>query len=98
MRRGSTPTHTFTLPFEVSAITDARVIYSQCGAIVLKKKVEDCSISESAISLKLTREETWKFDCAKLVSIQLEVWTAGGDVLVSDPVLKSIGECLDDEV
>ena len=98
MRRGTTPIHTFTLPFDVDVVSDARIIYTQDGSIVLKKEVSDCSIEGNTVSLKLTREDTWKFDCRKLVTIQLEVWTPGGDVLVSDEIIKRVEECFDDEV
>ena len=99
MRRGTTPTHIFTLPFDVSIITDVRVIYSQEKVVKIRRKgIEECSMVGNDITLKLTREETMKLNSSKLVNIQLEIWTPGNDVMVSDPILKSIDECFDDEV
>lgn len=99
MRRGTTPTHIFTLPFDVSIITDVRVIYSQEKVVKIRRKgIEECSMVGNDITLKLTREETMKLNSSKLVNIQLEIWTLGNDVMVSDPILKSIDECFDDEV
>lgn len=98
MRRGTTPTHIFTLPFDVSIVTDVRVIYSQEKVVKIRKGIEECSMEGNDITLKLTREETMKLNSSKLVNIQLEIWTPGNDVMVSDPILKSIDECFDDEV
>ena len=98
MRRGTSPTHTFTLPLNVDVIDDIRIIYAQDESIVLKKGKEDCSFEGGDVILKLSREDTWKFDCDKLVSIQLEVWTPVGDVLVSDIIHRPVDKCLDDEV
>lgn len=98
MRRGTTPTHVFTLPVDVGEISDVRIIYSQGGVAILKKGMSDCTIEGNAINLKLTREDTWLFDSVKLVSIQIEVWTQGNDCMVSDIIIRPVDDCLDDEV
>ena len=37
MIQGTTPTHTFTIPFDVSLIKELKVVYAQQGEIVLEK-------------------------------------------------------------
>lgn len=98
MIRGTTPTHTFNIPFDVSLIDKVRVTYSQCDRVVLMKSMEDCRFEGNAIVLKLSQDDTLLFDELKVVRIQLSVLTMGGDCLKSDIESVSVGECLDDEV
>ena len=98
MRRGTTPTHTFALPFETSQLTKVRIVYAQGDAPIITKEIEDCTLEGNTITVKLTQEDTLKLDNAKYVSIQLRVLTEAEDSLVSDVIQKAIGECLDDEV
>ena len=98
MRRGTTPTHVFTLPVDVGEISDVRIIYSQGSVVTLKKGMSDCTIEGNKITVKLTREDTWLFDSIKLVSIQIEVWLSDGDCMVSDVIIRPVDDCLDDEV
>lgn len=99
MIRGTTPTHTFNIPFDTSAITALRIIYSQGDEQILVKELPDCTVDGNTISVKLTQEDTFKFDCHKnTVQIQLRVLTAGNDALASDPVSVPVFKCLDSEV
>ncbi len=98
MIRGTTPTHTFTLPFEVSVIKSLVIIYAQNDIEVLRKEKNDCTLDGNTIVTKLTQEESLKFNHSMPVQIQLKILTAGNDALASYihtvPVLK----CLTDEV
>ena len=98
MIQGTTPTHTFTLPFDTSLLTSARIIYSQNEKIILKKELSDCECSGNTISCKLTQEETFLFVHPKTVQIQIRVLTDGGDALNSDIETVPCKMCLDDEV
>lgn len=97
MRRGTTPTHTFALPFDVTGFK-IRVSYVQCGNVVVRKTEADCKVSGNNIVVKLTQKETMRFNSAAVVEIQIKVLTAGNDVLVSEEQCVSVGRCLDDEV
>ena len=98
MRRGTTPTHTYTLPFDVSMVADVRIIYKQDGVVKIRKGLDDCILEDDTIALKLTRAEMMSLGSEGYVNIQVEIWTPTGDVLVSDIHRKAVGECLDDEV
>lgn len=99
MIRGTTPTHTFYLPFEVSFIKSGRVIYSQAGEVVFIKEIAECALEENTITIKLTQEETFKFDCKKgYVYIQVRLLTTGEDALASDLIRVEVEKCLDSEV
>ena len=98
MKRGTTPTHTFTIPFDVSMIKTAKVIYSQSGKVIFDKCGDDLKLSENTIQVKLNQEDTLSLDCKDSVSIQVRVLTVGGDALASDIMLVPVSRCLDDEV
>ena len=98
MRRGTTPTHTFNLPFDMSAVSNVRIIYAQGSNVVLTKEKSDCECDGNTISFKLTQEETFLFDCGRNADVQVRVLTAAGDSLASDIHKISIATCLDNGV
>ena len=98
MIRGTTPTHTFTLPFDTALIRRIKIIYSQNDKKIFCKETEDCVLSGNVVSTKLTQEETFLLDCKKLVQIQIRVVTTAGEVLATDEMVVTIDKCLDDEV
>ena len=97
MRMGTTPTHTFQLPEELSGkIAKVRVIYNQGDTTVLKKEIN--GIAGTVVSYRLSQEETLKFQPNKPVLLQMRALTLGGDSLVSDVITVSIHQCLENEV
>ena len=98
MRIGTTPTHTFILPFDTKTIQKVQIVYSQNDQIVLEKCVEDCTLKENTVCVKLTQEETFLFKSKCSVKVQLRVMTTGGDVISSDVMCVCCDECLSDEV
>ena len=98
MIQGTTPTHIFTVPFDVSAITTVKVSYIQLGSVVLTKNTEECTLDGNTISVTLTQEETFLFNEDRSVGIQLRVRTAGGQVLTSVPQYVNVKVCFDKEV
>lgn len=98
MRRGATPTHTFTLPFSTDEVSKVRVVYSQDNRPIVVKEMEDCAFEGNDVVVELTQEDTLKFDSSKFVDIQLRVLTLAEDSLVSDIIQKAVGACLDNEV
>lgn len=98
MIRGTTPTHIFTLPFETKLISNIRIIYTQGGERILVKEIGDCQLDGSTVTVRLTQEETFRFDCNKYVEIQVRVLTAEKDALNSTPIKVSVERCLENEV
>lgn len=98
MIRGATPTHIFKLPFEVDYIKCARIIYSQNDKIVLEKETTDCNMQGNTISVCLTQEETFNFDCHYLTQVQLRVITIEGNSLVSNIFWLDTNKCLHEEI
>ena len=99
MIRGTTPTHTFTIPFEASDIEVARVIYSQNDKEIFTKTAAECALIDKSISVKLTQEETFLFNCNYPVQIQLRGKMKGIDeIRATDIILVPVGKCLENEV
>lgn len=98
MIRGTTPTHTFKLPFNTDIIKSVRIIYSQCNCKILHKNTEDMNIKDDTITLKLTQEETLRFKYGMPVKIQLRILTTSDDAMNSNIIIDTVDECLDDEV
>ena len=98
MRRGTTPTHTFTLPIDTSVVKSVRITYRQNRKVVLTKETEDVAMEGNQISVKLTQEETLAFDGSTGAEIQVRVLSFSKDALASDVMRVSISDILDDEV
>lgn len=98
MMCGTTPTHTFTLPFDVDLIKSVRVIYAQDNQIVFVKNTKDCTLANNTVTVKLTQKDTFAFDYKKSVEIQVRVLTVDGESLVSGIRCISVGRCLDKDV
>lgn len=60
MRRGSTPTNTFSVDIDLRDAT-IFVDYEQKGQIVLEKTGDDLTVTEDSISLELTQADTLLF-------------------------------------
>ena len=98
MIRGTTPTHIFNLPIETRLISEIRVTYAQDDNILLTKTKSQCEIQEKAVIIKLTQEETFKFNCKKPVQIEVRALLENGVALKSPIKLMDVGKCLDNEV
>ena len=95
---GTTPTHTFTIPFSVADIKNVRIAYAQGDEVKLVKEISDCQLEGNTVVVKLTQEDTLSFDPKKRVEVQMKVLTHGDDTLVSTIKSVSVGRCLDEEV
>ena len=93
---GTTPLHTFTIPFDSGLIDKARVIYSQNGQPVLKR--DNCTLDGNLIKVKLTQEDTLSFTASYPVDIQVRVVLHDGEALVSSINKVSVEKCLENEV
>ena len=104
MRRGTTPTHTFTLPFEVPEGSKVRIVYVQNDKIILEHTTDQCTVEGSVVTTKLTDKETLLFD-SKLhfingkhqsypVEIQIGIKTPEGDKLWSNIIRDTVEKCL----
>lgn len=96
--RGTTPKHIFTIPFDTSLIADLRISYGQDNKELLAKCKADCTIDGQEVTVNLSQEDTFKFDCTKQIQVQVRVLTKGAEVLNSDLIILTVGRCLNNEV
>jgi len=98
MRQGTTPTHTFELPFSTELLSCVRILYSQGDELKLTKKDVDIQKTGNSLVVRLSQEDTFKFNCKQTVKIQVRALSPSGDALVSDMMYRSVDECLEHEV
>lgn len=99
MRRLTTPTHIYELPFDTALIDKIRMVYTQDEKEILVKETTNCMCEGRTIKIELTQEETALFDCKKhFAEIQAHILSINGKSLVSKPLKVSVEKCLDSEV
>ena len=98
MIRGTTPTHTFQIPFSTNLLKEVRIIYAQAGSAIVEKNTEDCSLDGTDITVKLTQEETMRFSERKIAELQLRVLLNDGNALATPVLRLDVGELLKDEI
>ena len=95
--RGSTPTHTFVLPFDIENITNMYITYRQRGCNIIHKNFVDnfedfsADIDNREVSVELSQNETLAFSCGNkytdnIVEIQLSVLLESRSAVISDPI------------
>ena len=94
MIRGTTPTHTFYIPFSAGLIKDIKIIYGQNDKPIFEKLKEDCILNGNTISVTLTAEETFQFDCKKVGQAQIHIEFLDGGKSKSEVILFAVGKCL----
>ena len=98
MIRGTTPTHIFTIPFEVEVVEKVRIIYAQRGAVKFVKTEADCTMEGKTITAQLTQEDTLSLVDGSCVDIQVRVLTTDGEAFASQPMKATMCACLEEEV
>lgn len=98
MRQGTTPLHTFTIPFIVPNGSVVRVIYSQGDKVLFVKTGRDVNVSDNEISIRLAQEDTFAFDHTKKAKIQIRIITPDEESFVSNVMAVSVEDCLENEV
>ena len=96
MRRGTTPTHTFTTDLD---LTDAAVIwltYKVDGEITIEKTKEDLKVTADELSFKLTQKETLALAKGDRVRIQIRARFEDGTAVASNIMETSVTEILKD--
>lgn len=95
MRRGTTPKHTFTLPFDTSVVTKVRIVYAQSDIVKITKNTCDAVFAGDTVSVRLTQAETLRLNCSLPTQIQVRVVTRDDDSFVSDIITVTTDKCLD---
>ena len=84
MIRGTTPTLTFKLPFQVSNLAEYWITISQkYENIAINKTSEDCTADDDTITVILSQEDTLKLIGDKPVYIQIRALTTEDEALAT---------------
>lgn len=97
MWRGTTPTHTFTLPEGVNSADFAviYITYSQNGETVLEKTGTELTLEPNAIKVLFSQEDSLKFEPGP-VKVQLRGRMPDGQAIASNIISTTAKEVLKD--
>lgn len=101
MIRGTTPTHTFELNVDTSAIEAIYITYSQCKKVVFEKTKDDCTFEDDgkSVTVRLTQEDTLKLSSSYTCKVQIRAkLTSYETAIASDTFVVSIDDVLKDGV
>ncbi len=95
---GTTPTHTFNIPFDISIVAKFRVIYAQNDVVLFVKTENDegCGLEDNRIVVTLTEEDTFKVDHKKPLEYQIRILTTDRSKLATVPKRIGVTKCLED--
>ena len=104
MTRGTTPTHTFTLPdnLKTATLSALYITYAQHGTTVLEKTLGDVTNNNGVLTCTLTQADTLAFEvldqrcgCDK-VDVQVRLKTSDGAAMASDIISVPVMDILKD--
>lgn len=97
MWRGTTPTHTFTLPEGIKKEDFAVLFisYAQNGEVVVEKTGKDLTFEGNTIKVVFSQSDTLKFDAGP-VKIQLRGRMLDGQAVASNHISTTAKEILKD--
>ncbi len=98
MIRGTTPTHTFTLPIDTVDIAKLRLTYCQNKQTVVEKTEADVNLSGKRLEYTLSQAESLAFDVKTPVEIQIKMKTYQETVVASKIMRFNVTEVLNEEV
>ena len=96
--RGTTPTVTFNLPFNVNTIKNCEVYFGQNDTRLFTKGYNDCSMAGNTMTVKLTQTETLQLDDNEKLQIQVRFRFTDDSVDATGIIKGKVGELLSDDV
>ena len=85
MYRGTTPTITFRLPLQTSAITALSLTLRQKG-VVIEKELKDVTLGENIVSVTLTEAETLKLQASADSKLEMQLRVGVGDARMASQI------------
>ena len=93
MRRGTTPTFTFTADMDCSQLDKLDISFAQRDEVVLSKGLADCVISGNEITVHLTEEDTLLFDSRKN-PVRIQLRAGIGDTRIASNMMHTTAEAV----
>jgi hypothetical protein len=98
MKRGTTPTLRFSLPFVPDTDINALYItFQQRGETIIEKSLEEVTVDGENVLVRLTQEDTLNLDPKADVNVQLR-FRIGDNAYASDVMPIHIGRILKDGI
>ena len=94
MRRGTTPSHTFTTDIDLSTAEVVYVTYKQGSKVILEKDNDGIEITEDSIEVDLSQEETLSFKMGQPVRVQIRARFPDGSAVASNIIQTTADEIL----
>lgn len=82
MRRGTTPTNTFTVDVDLTQAEALFVTYKQSSRTVIEKALADVTVTAKAVTVELSQADTLKFGKGE-VEMQIRARLPDGSALAS---------------
>ena len=98
IQRGSTPTHIFNTNIDLENIKTLFITYNQKKKKILEKTLDDCTIEDKTISVRLSQEDTLAFDDKNDVEIQIRIKFLSDDAIASNIVTVDVNRVLKEGV
>lgn len=86
MRRGTTPTLTFILPFSTDGMDVLNLAFSQNNKIVFQKTLKDVTLDGYSVYLTLTQEETLKLS-SRQGSLDIQMRCGYGETRLASNII-----------
>ena len=94
MRKGTTPTCTFTTDIDLSDAVRVQVVFSQYGRKLIEKEKSDCEITSEKLIVVLTQRDTLILDDRYPVKIQIRAKFAGDIAVLSNTMVTTVEKLL----
>ncbi len=100
MRRGTTPTLVFTMPYAASQVESGYVTFAQRGISFLDKNIRDeaVEVDDMQIKVYLDQEDTLLMTEVAKLKIQIRLKLVSGKAVASQVMECDVGEILKDGV
>ena len=97
IRRGTTPTHSFTTNVDLTNASVIYVTYSQFGQTVIEENKNNMTVSSTGISVPLTQQDTLKIKAGARTSVQIRAGLANGRRIASNIIYLLVKDVLKEE-
>ncbi len=97
MRRGTTPTNTFTVDVDLTTAIAVFVTYKQGDRILVEKDIDDLDITATKVEVTLSQEDTLAFAQGS-VRIQIRAKYGDGAAIASNIIVAPVDQILKDGV
>lgn len=94
--RGTTPTVTFNLPFDVSTIKNCEVYFAQNDNLLFTKGYNDCVLDDRTLSVTLKQKDTLLLDEEEKLQIQIRFRFTNDTVDATEIIKGKVGKLLSD--